>query len=253
MNLNLPNPALPSDINAAIMQLLSGAAFPAPGLTVTPAPTTGATTLKYQVVLKSNGAVVPSAVVTIANGPATLGTGVVNLAWNVALQGLPNLTWDVYRTYGGATQGRIAVGLPGTTQSLQDNGLVADGTTAPTYNNTAVTPGAQGPAQVAAGTTDAITIPCGKVFITTGQADALTLPLPVAGAPSAGGMDGYELLIYAISGYAHTVTTPTSPNKGFNNANSVCTFTAAAKNLIRLNAYNGSWWVSENVNGTLSA
>lgn len=103
---------------------------------------TGSTHYTYVVVGRdSNGNPSPGTPRTITNGNATLdGTN-----WNFIEIG-PNpamgpTTFDVYRTQGGATQGKIASVTP-SFQSfnqfgsivVQDKGLVADGSTAPTIN-----------------------------------------------------------------------------------------------------------------------
>jgi hypothetical protein len=103
--------------------------------------------------------------------------------------------------------------------------------------------------QVASGSTDAITIKEGTVFITATGVDALTLPLPNAGLPSAGGDDGKILVIKCTTAHAHTVTTSAD---GINGADDTITFTAAVANYIELRAYNGGWWSFGNTGGTLS-
>lgn len=103
--------------------------------------------------------------------------------------------------------------------------------------------------QVASGSTDAIVIPGGLVFVTSSGVDAMTLANPVAGAPSAGGQDGLEIKVYCQSAHAHTITTGTN---GINGANHVVTFTAAAGNGITLTAYNGTWYTTGAVNATIS-
>lgn len=248
MQLSFPNPAQLGDVMTSLEQLLSGARLPAPGITVTP---TGgsATTQTYVVVAKSNGAIVPSAKTSTTVGAATLSSTAYNtLVWNIAVDNLTNLTWDVYRTVGGTTQGKIASNL--TVQSLVDSGLAGDGTTPPGFNNTGIlAAGGINPLQMATGSTDAIVIPQGHVIITTASADALTLPLPIAGAASAGGMDGCSLNIISMTAYAHTITTSAN---GFNGATHIATASAAALNKIKLVAYNGTWEVVENTNFTLS-
>jgi hypothetical protein len=250
-NISLPNPATGQDAVAAILATLSGASVVPPGVVVTPTPAGGGTTIKYVVVAKSNGAIIPSAVTQTTTGPSTLSLTAFNtITWNLSTTGLLALTFDVYRTSGGATQGKIASNLPATAVSLVDTGLVGDGTAAPAFNTSGVVGLTVIDAiQVAAGSADAITIPAGTVFITTAGVDALTLPLPIAGSAVSGGQDGAKLLIYSTTAYAHTVTTPAN---GFNGATHICTFTGAASNYISLTAYNGSWYVTGNLNGTLT-
>src|SRR5690348_7387465 len=85
----------------------------------------------------------------------------------------------------------------------------------------------------------AIALKEGTVLITKGTAAAMTLALPTAGLPSAGGDDGKTLRIMSTTAAAHTVTTPSS---GLNGASHIATFAAAIGNCIMLVAYNGSWW-----------
>lgn len=89
----------------------------------------------------------------------------------------------------------------------------------------------------------------GTVFITKASAEALTLALPTAGLPSAGGDDGKELEIVSTTAYAHTVTTPAS---GLNGASHIATFGTAVGNNIRLKAYSGGWYVISSIGITLS-
>lgn len=103
--------------------------------------------------------------------------------------------------------------------------------------------------QVASGSTDAITIKEGTVFITASGVDALTLALPTAGLPSAGGDDGKILVIKCTTAHAHTVTTSAD---GINGADDIITFAGAVTNYIELRAYNGGWQTFGSVGVTLS-
>lgn len=110
--------------------------------TVTPTGTTGATNYSYVIV--ALGATPPvgqsaqggqqhsqaSTAGTTATGNASLTVGNFNHNTWSAVPGVTS--YDVYRTVGGATQGKI-----GNTTGLffDDTGLVADGTTAPATNN----------------------------------------------------------------------------------------------------------------------
>lgn len=76
------------------------------------------------------------------------------------------------------------------------------------------------------------------ILIGGGSATALTLALPVAGDPDAGGMDGVELTFSCITAHAHTVTTPAD---GINGGYDTVTF-AAIGDAIILRAYNGVWY-----------
>lgn len=96
----------------------------------------------------------------------------------------------------------------------------------------------------------AITIPTrGRkvVFITKGTAAALTLA-----APTATTHDGVEILIMSTTAAAHTVTATTIGFNAGDAASDVCTFTAAIGNYISVVAYQGEWYVTSNLNGTLA-
>lgn len=107
--------------------------------------------------------------------------------------------------------------------------------------------GAMIPAAVASGD-GAITIANSIVYITKGSAAALTLADPTATTH-----DGIIIWIVATTGYAHTIDN--SAGSGFNGGGAgadVCTFTAAAGNNLAVIAYQGVWYVLNNVNGTLA-
>lgn len=113
------------------------------GSSITPIGATGATTYTYVVVARdSNGNPAPGTPTTITNGNATLdGTH-----WNFVEIQNPSIgptTFDVYRTVGGATQGKIATVTPSYLSStqfgtfiIQDKGLVGDSSSVPTVNST---------------------------------------------------------------------------------------------------------------------
>lgn len=82
----------------------------------------------------------------------------------------------------------------------------------------------------------------GKVFIGGSGVTALTLAAPTAGLPSAGGNDGQELLIIAVTAHAHTVTTPSNVINGNKH---IATF-ASIGDSIRLVANNGVWIAAAN-------
>ena len=257
VNVVLPNPAQQSDVIAALTTAVQAVPLAPPVVTATPlAP--ASTTYTYVVVAKVNGDVIPGSV-TITTGAATLSAAASNsINWNT----IPGAVYDVYRTAGGSNQGKIASNLPGVTYNayggvqatlqsvtLVDNGLPGDASTAPGFNTSGVQAiGILEPPQTVAAS-GPITICTGTVFITAGSAAALTLPAPIAGAPVSGGMDGANLLIRSNTAYAHTVTTPTN---GVNGASHIITFTGAAGNYINLTALNGSWYVTANLNGTIS-
>jgi hypothetical protein len=89
----------------------------------------------------------------------------------------------------------------------------------------------------------------GVFTITKGSAAAYTLAAPLAGFPSAGGQDGYVLLINSLTAYAHVVTVPSNV---FNGNKATATFAAAVGNAIKLVAKNGVWLVVQNNGVTLS-
>jgi hypothetical protein len=85
----------------------------------------------------------------------------------------------------------------------------------------------------------AIAIKEGFIFITDASAAAMTLALPTAGLPSAGGDDGRSLTIKNTTTGAHTVTTPSN---GINGNKHVATFGGAVTDSLELVSYNGTWW-----------
>lgn len=94
----------------------------------------------------------------------------------------------------------------------------------------------------------AITIKNGVVVITKASAAALTLANPVVGTD-----DFNELLIFAATAFAHTISN--AAGAGFNAggaAADVATFTAAKGNTLRLKAYQGVWYVVASINATLA-
>lgn len=103
--------------------------------------TTGATTYTYRVVGRAGNLMAPSATVSKTTGNATLSA--IN-SITITLVPAPGfLTYDIYRTAGGATQGMIgtvnaALGnnVSAPTLTFTDTGLRADGSTAPTANTT---------------------------------------------------------------------------------------------------------------------
>jgi len=179
-------------------------------------------------------------------GPTTLdATHFNSLSW-LAVPGA--VSYNVYRVTGGATQGLIANVQASAPLTLVDNGLVADGTTAPSLDTSAYIGGQHVDTQLVYAADGAISA-IGSAIITKGSAAALTLAAPPAGAPSTGGMDGAVLEIISTTAFAHTVTTPS--NK-INGASHIGTFAAAVANYLRLRAYNGVWYVNGNLNVTLS-
>lgn len=249
-NIALPNPAQQSDINAALLQSVAAVPLLPPVVVVTPL-VAGSTTQTYIVVTKVNGEVTPGTGTT-TTGASTLASATPNtIAWNAPSNSSPGQSpapvYDVYRSVGGATQGKIASNL--TSPSLVDSGLVGDGTTAPPFNTSGTSNvGIVEPVQTAL-VNGAISIVTGKVFITKAGVEALTLALPIAGSPSAGGHDGAVLSIVSTTANAHTVTTPAN---GVNGTNHIITFSGTLPNSIALTAFNGSWWGTSNTGATIS-
>src|ERR1700676_60534 len=64
------------------------------------------------------------------------------------------------------------------------------------------------------GSSAAIGINSGVVYITKAGVAAMTLAAPTAGLPAAGGNDGQELTIVSTTANAHTVTTPANKING---------------------------------------
>lgn len=249
-NIALPNPAQQSDINAALLQAVAAIPILAPVVVISPL-VPASTSYTYIVVTKVNGEVTPGTGST-TTGAASLATATPNvITWNAPANNSPGQSpapvYDVYRSVGGATQGKIASNI--SSISLVDNGLVGDTTTAPAFNTSGTNAmGVLSPLQNVSAS-GAISIPTGIVMITSSTTAAVTLPLPVAGAASGGGMDGAQLTIISTTAHAHTVTTPAN---GINGASHIVTFTAAALDYVVLTAFNGSWYVTGNLNGTIS-
>ena len=105
--------------------------------TVTPQGAAGATSYSYKVVAvnASGSRTAASAAGSTASGNATLdGTNFNRITWS-AVPGA--VSYEVWRTVGGATQGQIGTTTSPTVQ-FDDTGLVADGETEPATNSTGV-------------------------------------------------------------------------------------------------------------------
>lgn len=234
-NIALPNPAQQSDINASLLQAVAAIPLIPSVVTVTPL-VPASTTYTYIVVAKVNGSVAPSLATSSTTGASSLAAATPNtLSWNPSPNNSPAnspaAVYDVYRSVGGATQGKIASNISAT--SLVDSGLVGDGTTAPAFNTSATL-------QVAAAS-GAITIGAGTVAITVAGVGVMTLPVPVAGPVSGGGQDGSTLVIVDTTGHAHTVTTPAN---GINGTLHIATFGGTVGQAVEFKAYNGKWYAA---------
>jgi len=98
----------------------------------------------------------------------------------------------------------------------------------------------QGPIVLLSGTTDALLnhVP-GNYVIKTGQADAITLPLPTAGVD-----DGIAINVWSDTLFAHTVTLPgTGYATGAATIKTIATFAAFRGAGMTLRAFNGTWQV----------
>jgi hypothetical protein len=88
-------------------------------------------------------------------------------------------------------------------------------------------------------------------ILTKGSAAAITLGAPIAGKPSAGGQDGFQIKFIAGSAQAHVVT---NASPGFNGGGSgvdAATFGGALGDNLVLEAYNGAWYTVSTRNVTL--
>lgn len=145
---------------------------------------THVTTQSYKVVaLLDDGAhTAASAEFSTATGHATLSAQNYNTVLWGAVTGAK--TYDVYRTVGGVAQGRIATGL--TVLTLNDTGLAAVVTTAPTTNTTGVIRGTAsvGIAGVTAAATGGLSASdsTGTLVTNYGQVGENTQTLPAAAA-----------------------------------------------------------------------
>ncbi len=102
--------------------------------TITTHGTAGSTSYSYVVIaLQADGSTTAaSSAGSTATGNATLSSSNYNIVtWTAVPMAV---SYSVYRTSGGATQGKIASGL--TSLSVNDTGLTGDGTTAPSTNTT---------------------------------------------------------------------------------------------------------------------
>ena len=95
----------------------------------------------------------------------------------------------------------------------------------------------------------AIALKEGTVVITKAGIAAMTLAAPTAGAQTAGGDDNKKLTILSTTAFAHTITTPAN---GLNGSLHICTFAANVGSAIELIAYNGAWYMVNDIGATLT-
>lgn len=84
------------------------------------------------------------------------------------------------------------------------------------------------------------------VFITKGSACALTVTAPTSA------QNGVQIDVISTTAYAHTITATTIGFSDGGTASDVCTFSAAKGNRLCFVAYEGDWWIQDNINGTLT-
>jgi hypothetical protein len=251
-NFGIPNPAQQSDVIAALLASLNSQPVNPMNVGITPLPA-GSTNYTYAVIAKFNGQVLP-VLASITNGPAALSVTSSNtVAWSplVPPTGISNtqITYDVYRTVGGTTQGKIASAISllsptGNTvaSNFVDTGIAGDGTVAPAFSTIGVIASGQIDAVSFVTANGAIAIATGKAMITAGSAlTTLTLPAALAGNFANGGIDGAELVIYSETAFAHVVTAPVNAIAPGNKH--ILTFAATAGSYVTLYAAGGFWWV----------
>lgn len=85
------------------------------------------------------------------------------------------------------------------------------------------------------------------VYITKASAAALTLT-----APTATVHDGVVIEFVATTAAAHTITATTIGFNAADGSGDVCTFSAAIGNNLRIAAYQGEWYVLNNIGGTIA-
>ena len=228
--------------------------------TITPVMGVGTTQTYKIVAVLGSLFTAASAAGTTTVGPTTLTATAYNI---ITWLSVPHATsYWIFRTAGGPNTGKIAtvvvsplfteIAQP-STYTLNDTGLAADGTTAPSFDTTAIPdPGDMAELVQVAAADGAIT-GLGAVLITKGSAAALTLTQPVAGLPSAGGQDGARLVITDTSGYHHTVTTAASGIVGgYHIATCGGAVGAGMNKSLILRAYNGTWYVEKLDGWTIS-
>jgi hypothetical protein len=106
------------------------------------------------------------------------------------------------------------------------------------------------PDQVVNSATAVISIITGTILVTYAGVAAMTLGAPVAGAASAGGQDGAELLFITTTTNLHTVTTPANVINGNKH---ILTFAATANSQLSLEAHGGIWYYANAVNAAVAS
>jgi len=89
------------------------------------------------------------------------------------------------------------------------------------------------------------------VLITKATAAAVTLAAPTSGAPDTGGHDGKIIRVVDAYGAAHTLTI-TAGFGGAGTAGDVGTFSGTIGAHVDLIAYQGTWYVIDNVGVTIA-
>lgn len=248
-NLVLPNPSQPSDTLTLILQALLAIRQPKPSVIVTPL-VAGSTTYDYIVVANSNGVSVSGTGITTTGASTVSAANSNTINWSAV--SLNDVTYDIYRSVGGTSQGKIVAGLtfaPGAALTFVDTGFVGDSTTAPSFNTTGILAASvvEKFSNLTVTGAAAIDLLSGTVFLSGAGATLATLPQPIAGTPDAGGQDGATITIICTTAHAHTVTTAAN---GINGNKHILTFAALGDNET-LTALGGVWYTSTG-NATVS-
>jgi len=104
------------------------------------------------------------------------------------------------------------------------------------------------------GSTDAIALKDGYVFVNSTGVDAMTLAQPIAGVADSqpNGQDGLTIVVVDTGGHAHTITTESTPILGIVPSHHLITFNGTAGSYVELVAYNGLWYPLSNSGVTIS-
>jgi len=228
----------------------------------------GSTNYSYVVVATLGNSVVPSTATQTTTGAATLTAANANvISWNAVLPNNPNVVYNIYRSASSGTPS--TTGLIGTVNqsvvagvgqggySFTDTGIAGNSATVPSLNTSnigQISPMAD-PYQIISGSTGAIALIGGIVWITYAGVSAVTLAQPKAGSVANGGNDGVTLNITDTTGHAHTVTTASNgiAASGITTGNKhILTFGGTANNTASFVAYNGLWIPKSLGGGALS-